>query len=80
MKHICRYIPVFLTLFSSSRISAGLQKVMDVNSPSGFNSLGFLDAAGTLSNDDDDAERAAPWLAYEASRLQQQPISWESVM
>lgn len=54
---------------------------MDVNSPLGFNSLGSLDAAGPLSNDDDDdAERAAPWLAYEASRLQQQPISWESVM
>lgn len=56
--------------------------MMDVNSPLGFNSLGFLDVAGPLSNDDDDddAERSAPWSAYEASRLQQQPISWESVM
>lgn len=53
--------------------------MMDVNSALGFNSLGFFEAAGPLSNDDD-AERAAPWLAYEASRLQQQPISWESVM
>lgn len=55
--------------------------MMAVNSPLGFNSLGFFNVAGPLSNDDDDdVERATPWLAYEASRLQQQPISRESVM